>query len=86
MELRTSGVPGLLDRDLGQELGAAVGQELAREGEPGAVGAVGAGAGGPAAHRSQVVQEPSTVLTSGLFLVEFNCLAKHTRPQGHLLS
>lgn len=45
MELRTSGVPGLLDRDLGQELGAAVGQELAREGEPGAVGAGGRGRG-----------------------------------------
>lgn len=78
-----SGVPGLLDRDLGQELGAAVGREPAGEGEP---GAVGAGAGGPAARRSQAVQEPSTVLTSGLLLVEFNCLAKHTRPQGHLLS
>lgn len=85
MELRTSGVPGLLDRDLGQELGAAVGREPAGEGEPGAVGAGGRGRG-PAAHRSQAVQEPSTVLTSGLLLVEFNCLAKHTRPQGHLLS
>lgn len=43
MELRTSGVPGLLDRDLG--LGAAVGQELAGEGEPGAGGAGGRGRG-----------------------------------------
>lgn len=72
---------GTWDRSWGQQWG----RSWPGKGNQGQLGQ-GAGAGGPAARRSQAVQEPSTVLTSVLLLVEFNCLAKHTRPQGHLLS